>query len=175
MLYKYVSEMPVRTNDVPVIQLGDIIDTTPRDTIKNLTSGDFIILESPKSRQILMCILQNSVKIDDNIGKADNLKAAYDRCTISRELYDKLDSIGVLDHEVRGGNVGTSNYSKHIIQPWSIWKEYNLDPWDADIVKRVLRTKHISGKSAEESRIEDYQKIIHICKEKIRQLTITKQ
>ena len=61
-------------------------------------------------------------------------------------------------------NIGASDYSKHIIQPWHIWAEYNLNPWDADIVKRVLRTKE------GESRMLDYEKIIHICNERIRQL-----
>ena len=62
------------------------------------------------------------------------------------------------------GNVGKSNYAKFKIQPWDIWREYSLDPWDADIVKRVLRTK--DG----DSRKLDYEKIIHICQEKIAQL-----
>ena len=56
-------------------------------------------------------------------------------------------------------NVGKSNYATKAIQPWDIWKEYNLDPWEADIIKRVLRTKE------GESRREDFQKIKHICDE----------
>lgn len=66
--------------------------------------------------------------------------------------------------ETRNYNVGKSDYAKHTIQPWDIWLEYNLNPWDADIVKRVLRTKE------GEERSLDYEKIIHICKERIRQL-----
>jgi hypothetical protein len=42
---------------------------------------------------------------------------------------------------VRGHNVGSSDYSKHKIQPWDIGIEYRLNPWDADIIKRVLRKK----------------------------------
>lgn len=72
--------------------------------------------------------------------------------------------------DIREYNIGNSDYSKHKIQPWDIWREYNLNPWDADIVKRVLRTKEEPGKSKEESRILDYEKIIHICQERIRQL-----
>lgn len=67
--------------------------------------------------------------------------------------------------DIRSYNIGNSDYSKHKIQPWDIWLEYNLNPWDADIVKRVLRNKE------GESRIMDYEKIIHVCKERIRQLT----
>ena len=65
---------------------------------------------------------------------------------------------------VRSHNVGASDYSKHALQPWDIWMEYHLNPWDADIVKRVLRTK------STDSRRMDYEKIIHICEERIRQL-----
>lgn len=66
---------------------------------------------------------------------------------------------------VRGYNVGKSDYSRHAIQPWDIWKEYSLNPWDADIVKRVLRSKE------GEERTLDYEKIIHICKYRIAQLS----
>ena len=62
-------------------------------------------------------------------------------------------------------NVGKSDYAKHAIQPWQIWKEYNLNPWDADIVKRVLRSKE------GEERTLDYEKIIHICKYRIAELS----
>ena len=66
--------------------------------------------------------------------------------------------------DVRAYNVGASDYAKHKIQPWDIWLEYKLNPWDADIVKRVLRDKPTDGRKL------DYEKIIHICKERIRQL-----
>lgn len=72
--------------------------------------------------------------------------------------------------DIRSYNVGKSNYSKHKIQPWDIWREYNLNPWDADIVKRILREKEEPGMSKEDARIMDYEKIIHICKERIRQI-----
>jgi hypothetical protein len=69
------------------------------------------------------------------------------------------------NENVQSYNVGKSDYAKHAIQPWDIWKEYNLNPWDADIVKRVLRTKE------EEARTLDYEKIIHICKYRIAELS----
>jgi len=83
---------------------------------------------------------------------------------IEKETYDKLAKLGILNTSVRAYNRGSSDYSQHIIQPWSIWQDWNLNPWDADIVKRILRTKQ------GESRILDYEKIIHICEERIRQL-----
>ena len=72
--------------------------------------------------------------------------------------------LGILDTSVRSYNRGASDYSRHIIQPWTIWQDYNLNPWDADIVKRILRTKQ------GDSRRLDYEKIIHICEERIRQI-----
>jgi len=83
---------------------------------------------------------------------------------ISREEYKKLARVGILNTSVRAYNRGNSDYSQHVIQPWSIWIDWNLNPWDADIVKRVLRTKQ------GESRLLDYEKIIHICEERIRQI-----
>lgn len=89
---------------------------------------------------------------------------------VEKSLYDKLEKLGLIPNEVRKDNVGKSDYSKHTIQPWSIWLDYDLNAWDADIVKRVLRTKDEPGMPYKESRIMDYNKIIHICKERIRQL-----
>ncbi len=91
---------------------------------------------------------------------------------INANLYYRLKKLGIIgDDDIRSHNIGNSNYSKHIIQPWAIWQEYELNPWDADIIKRVLRTKKEEGKTEIESRIMDYNKIIHICQERIRQLT----
>ena len=90
--------------------------------------------------------------------------------SIEENLYNRLNKLGMIPNETRKANVGNSNYAKHLIQPWSIWIDYNLNAWDADIVKRVLRTKSEPGISEKEARIMDYNKIIHICKERIRQL-----
>lgn len=83
---------------------------------------------------------------------------------ISEELYLKLEELGIIPNDTRSSNVGASDYSSHVIQPWTIWQDYQLNAFDADIIKRVLRTK--KG----ESRRMDYEKIIHICQERIRQL-----
>ena len=63
----------------------------------------------------------------------------------------------------RDYNIGESDYGTRKIQPWDIWLEYRLNPWDADIIKRVLR--HKPGQ-----RRLDYEKIKHICDERIRQI-----
>jgi hypothetical protein len=62
----------------------------------------------------------------------------------------------------RDHNIGTSDYAQRRIQPWDIWLEYQLNPFDADIIKRILRNKG-------ERRL-DYEKIKHVCDERIRQL-----
>jgi len=83
---------------------------------------------------------------------------------LDEDTYKALTRLGILDTSVRSYNRGASDYSQHVIQPWSIWLDWNLNPWDADIVKRVLRTKQ------DDTRRLDYEKIIHICEERIRQL-----
>lgn len=85
---------------------------------------------------------------------------------IDWNLYQQLKKLGIIhsDNDVRSFNVGNSDYSKHLIQPWSIWIDWNLNPWDADIVKRVLRDKE------GEPRELDYEKIVHDCKERLRQI-----
>lgn len=93
-----------------------------------------------------------------------------DKTEIPKDLYDRLCYLGVIDKRgTRSYNVGSSDYAKHIIQPYSIWLDYNLNAWDADIVKRILRKK--DG----ESRKTDYEKIIHVCNERIRQIDLEKR
>ena len=95
------------------------------------------------------------------------------------DIYNKLVYLGILPNidddveDTRDYNVGESNYSNsnHVIQPWTLWLDYpNLTSFDHDIIKRILREKEELGFSKTDSRIKDYKKIIHICKERIRQL-----
>ena len=74
--------------------------------------------------------------------------------------------------EVRNHNVGNSNYSQMPkgYQPWDLWKIFHMNPWDADILKRLLRTKAEPCMTMAESRKMDYQKIIHVCQERINQI-----
>lgn len=87
---------------------------------------------------------------------------------LNREEIEHLLNLGILktaEESCQSYHIGKSDYSRHLIQPWNIWKEYNLNPWDADIVKRVLRSKE------GEERTLDYEKIIHICKYRISELS----
>lgn len=83
---------------------------------------------------------------------------------IPADLYRQLRRLGILDTSVRTYNRGASDYAQHIIQPWSIIQEYQLNYWDGDIIKRVLRHKQTDPRRL------DYEKIIHICEERIRQI-----
>lgn len=86
---------------------------------------------------------------------------------INDELYQKLYYLGIINDNkdnIRSNNVGTSDYSTHIIQPWSVWLDWNLNPWDADIIKRICRHKN-----GEDDKTK-YNKIIHICQERLRQI-----
>jgi len=106
-----------------------------------------------------------------------NLKNKIDNWYINfinnnKNVIMKLIQLGILktgETNCQDHNVGESNYAKHIIQPWHIWQEWKLNPWDADIVKRILRTK------STDDRVLDYQKIIHICEERIRQIEIERE
>ena len=95
--------------------------------------------------------------------------------TIDYNLYKELRKLGIIhdckeEVDIRSFNIGNSNYSKHIVQPWSIWLDYpELTSWDHDIIKRVLRTK--KG----ETRTMDYEKIIHDCNERIRQIKLEQE
>ena len=94
----------------------------------------------------------------------DRLCGAEELKTIKHVLQDMEAPLKEQANQIRKYNIGSSDYAKRKIQPWDIWLEYELNPWDADIVKRVLRNKQ------GQSRIEEYQKIIHICEERIRQI-----
>ena len=74
--------------------------------------------------------------------------------------------------DTRNYNIGNSNYSSMPkgYQPWDLWKIFHMNPFDADILKRLLRTKAESGMTVAESRKLDYQKIIHVCQERINQI-----
>ena len=86
-----------------------------------------------------------------------------EECEVSSQIETK---------DIRNYNVGSSNYSSMPkgYQPWDLWKIFHMNPFDADILKRLLRTKAESGMTMAESRKLDYQKIIHVCQERINQI-----
>lgn len=103
------------------------------------------------------------------VHKTNTISAAPvqdDEIIIPLALYNRLNHLGLLPSKERAHNVGESDYNQQLIQPWTIWMAYpQLTSWDHDIIKRTLRSK------STDSRKLDYEKIIHICTERMRQLS----
>lgn len=99
-----------------------------------------------------------------NIASTRNPPTCVETQIALEEVQAEVLANQMAENDTRSHNVGESDYSKHKIQPWDIWIEYRLNPFDADIIKRVLRHKKT------DSRKMDYEKIIHICQERIRQI-----
>lgn len=57
--------------------------------------------------------------------------------------------------------IGGDHYKKHDIQPFDIIREYNLDFFEGNAIKYILRHKDKNG-------IEDLQKAIHYLEEVIK-------
>ena len=113
---------------------------------------------------ITMLLLENDAELQEAAEPQPEPTQEANSRLLDEDTYQALRRLGILDTSVRAYNRGTSDYSQHIIQPWAIWLDYQLNPWDADIVKRVVRKK-----STDPRRL-DYEKIIHICEERIRQI-----
>ena len=193
-LYEYIGETSsdlVQNNTYPIINIGKNKDITIKtDSGRKIFSWEnFITVFEP----VILRDCNPSVKAGDTVKCIKSLTYFDEGCTytvlgVSASgkivIRDKFGDSRFIEpygfntyftttfqvtqdkEDVRSYNVGQSDYSKHEIQPWDIWLEYKLNPWDADIVKRILRTK------STDSRKLDYEKIIHICKERIRQIEL---
>ena len=113
---------------------------------------------------ISMLLMETDAELQEAAPEEAQASDTVNSRLLDEDTYNAFRRLGILDTSVRSYNRGASDYSRHIIQPWTIWQDYNLNPWDADIVKRILRTKQ------GDSRRLDYEKIIHICEERIRQI-----
>ena len=59
--------------------------------------------------------------------------------------------LGAMDRQVGGSHYGPSED----LQPWDIWEAFDLNPWQANAIKYILR----AGKKG--PALEDYQKAAH--------------
>lgn len=93
-------------------------------------------------------------------------QAEFDKChtPIPNELYNQLNYLGLIPSDERAYNVGGSDYSRQLLQPWSIMLAYkgSHNYLELDVVKRILRSK------SADSRLLDLQKCKHILDELIR-------
>ncbi len=89
---------------------------------------------------------------------------------IPTELYNQLNYLGLIPSTERSHNVGESDYSKQLIQPWTIMLAYkdSHNYLELDIIKRMLRNK------SSDTRLTDLQKCQHILDELIR-VELTKE
>lgn len=168
-------------HDTCIAKLGDTLEIGV-EGIRNITNKNKF---NKATAEIIEDILKECDEYDPEVGidsdeqdfsefpsnlNNSNIRSLF---SINSDIISRLIVLGILkteENSCRNYNIGKSDYSKHVIQPWAIWQEYNLNPWDADIVKRILRTKMEEGLTETEARIIDYKKIIHICQERIRQL-----
>ena len=56
--------------------------------------------------------------------------------------------------------IGGSHYKKYVISPWTFIRENLLNPFQANVIRYVVRYEDKNG-------IEDLQKIIHYCEMEI--------
>lgn len=122
--------------------------------------------------------MEEATKLGEYDSSKDLKKSELEgEVSIPKALYVELEYLGIIDSSgVRENNVGKSDYRYQLIQPWALWLAYpNLTAFDKDILKRVLRTKREANMTPTEARILDYEKIIHTCQERIRQLNIEKK
>jgi hypothetical protein len=148
--------------------------TTPADPDKHYTHSLRVVFQFWDGKQnvyvvtaedgITMFIIEDNAELQEAAPEEAQVSDTVNSRLLDEDTYNAFRRLGILDTSVRSYNRGASDYSLHIIQPWTIWQDYNLNPWDADIVKRILRTKQ------GDSRRLDYEKIIHICEERIRQI-----
>ena len=82
------------------------------------------------------------------------------------KLHFKGNTTAQVASDISSYNVGNSDYYKHRYQPWDAWQDYELDPWDADIVKRIMRHKKGDPISL------DYEKIKHICDKQLQRIEL---
>lgn len=64
---------------------------------------------------------------------------------------------------MRNKQVDGDHYCKHKIQVWDIIDEYELDFYEGNILKYLLRTK--------KDRVTDLKKLIHYAEKKISKIT----
>lgn len=110
--------------------------------------------------------LQDEVQTSDQPKKQPIIKDLKNTYADAYEYQNKQEE-DVLHDDIHSFNIGSSDYSKHKTQPWDLWEEYNMNPWEADIQKRLLRRKVEPGMDPIDSRILDIQKIIHVSRKYI--------
>ena len=121
--------------------------TTPADPGKHYTHSLRVVFQFWDGKQnvyvvtaedgITMFIIEDNAELQEAAPEEAQAPDTVNSRLLDEDTYNAFRRLGILDTSVRSYNRGASDYSRHIIQPWTIWQEYNLNPWDADIVKRI--------------------------------------
>ena len=150
LIYTYKSSEDFVYHDITIATLGDDlrVDGGPVDGLYCVTNLSQSKKQHKLTEDIWISLRSKCTPVDPtDIDLAenedlDNISNIREFLDINSETINKLINLGILKKtsaSCRDYNVGKSNYSKHIIQPWAIWQDYNLNPWDADIVKQIGR------------------------------------
>jgi len=97
-----------------------------------------------------------------DLENADNeyidISTSKHKIRVKASVINDLVNVGLINSPHNSYHEGASNYSRKVIQPWHIWQDYpELNIWECDMIKRILRTKEGADP------IEEYKKIIHMC------------
>lgn len=97
----------------------------------------------------------------------DFMDGLYDRFA---EFFAKSEETADNKIPLQSFNVGESDYSEHRIQVWDIVDEYNLDFYEGNILKYLLRRKGNDSDHRNTNRFIDLQKLIHYAQRKMERL-----
>jgi hypothetical protein len=61
---------------------------------------------------------------------------------------------GIHSPSTKDKQVGGDHYKGRKLQPWDLWEAFDLDPWEANALKYLLRWKDKNG-------VEDLKKAVH--------------
>ena len=133
--------------------------------VKDMEEGN----DTPSHRDFNVDQKEYATRVEDyNKSLSEGIAQADEKAI--NGLVDEMFQGHEFDDNHRSMNVGESDYASRPIQPWDVWLNWALNPWDADIVKRTVRVKAVPDLTPLDARIQDYEKIKHICDERIDQL-----
>lgn len=100
----------------------------------------------------------------------DFMDGLYDRFAAFFAKSEKATDEHQPPQTIKSHNIGESDYSEHRIQVWDIVDEYNLDFYEGNILKYLLRRKGKDSDHRNTNRFMDLQKLIHYAQRKMERL-----
>ena len=125
---------------------------TPTEQTPILPIGTNQLLDTEETKE-----LDEAAKAIDPFGYYENMGKTTN-CILYDEVADKDSGCDQVDGKRK--QIGGNHYAKHTIQPWDIIREYELDYFEGNALKYLLRQK--------DNRLEDLQKAAHYLEECIK-------